>query len=382
MRRVGRRVPDGRPNVRFGEHGTTRSGMAIDLARIAPASITGTMQFGARGVWEMQFWNLAAEAGHRHLSRNGFRTAVVTPPDLSHAGGELLFSECSALGRGQWTYGWPDAIGLLNLRAGRLEVNVVAGEPTRAADLAEQLQRELHDPDTHEHRVPLGFWTWTGNAARMESRSLHMPSWHDIAGHYPAGVEDELEDLMTSFEPGDGRLILWHGAPGTGKTSALRALAREWRDWADVQYVVDPEQFFGRGATYMTEVLTAPSTAGRSTLLVLEDAGELMVPAARTETGQGLSRLLNLTDGVLGQGLDTLVLITTNEPLAHLHPAVSRPGRCWSEIEFRAHKPHEANAWLAERGSSARVHDDAALADLFAAERGERPAPARRIGFA
>ena len=38
-------------------------------------------------------------------------------------------------------------------------------------------------------------------------------------------------------------------------------------------------------------------------LLVLEDAGELMAASARAEVGQGLSRLLNLTDGLLGQGV-------------------------------------------------------------------------------
>ena len=31
---------------------------------------------------------------------------------------------------------------------------------------------------------------------------------------------------MGAFVPGEGgRLLLWHGAPGSGKTSAVRALA-------------------------------------------------------------------------------------------------------------------------------------------------------------
>ena len=30
---------------------------------------------------------------------------------------------------------------------------------------------------------------------------------------------------------GNGALLLWHGEPGTGKTHALRALVRSWRDW-------------------------------------------------------------------------------------------------------------------------------------------------------
>ena len=34
-----------------------------------------------------------------------------------------------------------------------------------------------------------------------------------------------------------------------------------------------------------------------------------------------------LVDGIVGQSLRVLVLVTTNEPLRRLHPAVVRPGR-------------------------------------------------------
>jgi len=31
-----------------------------------------------------------------------------------------------------------------------------------------------------------------------------------------------------------------------------------------------------------------------------------------------------------------IVLVTTNDDLRQLHPAVSRPGRCLAKVEFRA----------------------------------------------
>jgi hypothetical protein len=49
---------------------------------------------------------------------------------------------------------------------------------------------------------------------------------------------------------------------------------------------------------------------------------------AKEQAGQGLSRFLNVVDSIIGQGLRVLILVTTNEPLRRLHPAVSRPGRC------------------------------------------------------
>ena len=51
--------------------------------------------------------------------------------------------------------------------------------------------------------------------------------------------------------------------------------------------------------------------------------------------------LLNVGDGLVGQGLRILVLITTNEPPSRLHPALARPGRCLSSIAFRAFNPEE-----------------------------------------
>lgn len=119
-------------------------------------------------------------------------------------------------------------------------------------------------------------------------------------------------------------------------------------------------------------------------LIVLEDAGELMSTAARLEAGQGLSRVLNLTDGLLGQGLDLMFLITTNEPLGSLHPAVTRPGRCLAEIEFAPRSVQEANGWLASRECSRRVAGSMPLADLYAVVHGEEPQTLTRrpIGFA
>ncbi len=71
--------------------------------------------------------------------------------------------------------------------------------------------------------------------------------------------------------------------------------------------------------------------APRWRLLVLEDADELLRAGATRELGQSLSRLLSLGDG---RGLNFLVLITTNEPIGRMHPAVARPGRCLADVEF------------------------------------------------
>ena len=94
--------------------------------------------------------------------------------------------------------------------------------------------------------------------------------------------------------------------------------------------------------------------------------------------GQGLSRFLNVVDGLIGQGLRVLVLVTTNEPIRRLHPAVARPGRCAANVEFAALSQHEAAAWLDRaRARRRRSSGSATIAQLYARlhglEAGELP---------
>lgn len=159
---------------------------------------------------------------------------------------------------------------------------------------------------------------------------------------------------------------------------------RSWSPWCQPQYVADPEKFFSEPA-YMTEVLTTPPTAAAGPslssagqpeamwrLIVAEDSDEYLRATARRDAGAALGRLLNLADGILGQGMNVLFLLTTNEETSRLHPALVRPGRCLAAIQFPQFEEQQAARWagrpvgrsmtLAEllelRGDLARLGDN------------------------
>jgi hypothetical protein len=271
-----------------------------------------------------------------------------------------------------------DMLALIVSRSGTVEVSVAgrSGEPVHeaAASIAARLRS---DPPAKDELVVL-FWTaGPHGAGQATRRQLEAPGWSDIETGYTHAARGEMARLIDLRDPAGGSLLLWHGPPGTGKSHALRALALEWREWCGIHYVTDPEAFLGAGTQYLMSVASYgtyqdpdddedESTSGPQwRLIVLEDAGELMAADARASSGQGLSRLLNLTDGLLGQGARCLLLVTTNEPLGRLHPAVRRPGRCLSVVEFGPLAAGEANAWLSSRGSDHVVERPMTLAELY-----------------
>jgi len=220
--------------------------------------------------------------------------------------------------------------------------------------LTESIVRSLEltaKPAPQPETIRLNLWH-TKFRPVQNSRRLPTEHWASIEENYPKVTRDHLADVMHLNQPGgSGQLMLWHGPAGTGKTTALRALMTEWEGWCKFHYITDPERFFDDPG-YITEVMF-PEQPIRDEdcqptwrLIIVEDNDRFIRHNNARSNTDGLGRLLNLTDGILGQGYRNIVLLTTNEPLDRIHPALTRPGRCLASIEFDRFSPIEAANWL------------------------------------
>lgn len=346
-------------------------------------------QGAAEAIFEIRF----AEAGYRLIHRASWATDVT---DLSALDADLVVSFSHS------TSGLvleENRIASLDLDHGSITARIASNSQELIDECLTSLRESFPLSAATDGHVPVAFWSYGPNGPMMVSRKIAVAPWDVISGNYASETEAKLEEMMSSFRPSHGgQLILWQGEPGTGKTHALRSLAWEWRDWARLHYIVDPDKLFGDHADYLIQVLLADTeetvrryvgeeveeTPGQWKVLVLEDTGELLAADAKQNTGQGLSRLLNTVDGLIGQGLRILVLVTTNEELKALHPAVSRPGRCAMQLSFEMLSREDAEDWCIRRlVDPASVTGPRSLADLYALaeEFAEKP-KTRAVGFA
>ncbi len=246
--------------------------------------------------------------------------------------------------------------GHIHIGPGR--VTVSAATPRDADRLLQEVVDRVPpvSEDDDPSKAEIEMWQASQVGGYSNTKVIEVPSWAEVRRNYPGATADHLARLVTLRRPpaASGKLMVWYGLPGTGKTTAIRTLMREWASWCTHHYIIDPERFFN-SVPYMASVLSTDSDGAEDDgpthrLVVIEDCDEFITADARQRSGNALGRLLNLSDGIMGQGSQVIILLTTNENITALHPALTRAGRCLAKVEFRPFTAKQARAWLPDPG--------------------------------
>jgi len=157
----------------------------------------------------------------------------------------------------------------------------------------------------------------------------------------------------------DKGIILLHGDPGTGKTSYLKFLTK---------LIKEKEILFIPPS--MAEVLSEPSIIPflmehKNSILVIEDAERVISDREGNGSPAGVSNILNLTDGILGDCLGIQIIATFNMKREKIDPALLRKGRLIAEHKFGSLNSEETNKLLKKLGKNVEVNEGMVLADIY-----------------
>lgn len=192
-----------------------------------------------------------------------------------------------------------------------------------------------------------------------EDYDLAVPAM-DIELNYGSDFTNVHKVIVDSLNKQNGKgIILLHGDPGTGKTSYIKYLTSLVKD-KDVLFVPPS----------MAEMLSEPSIIPflmdhRNSILIIEDAERVIADREGNGSPAGVSNILNLTDGILGDCLNIQIVATFNMRREKIDSALLRKGRLIAEHKFELLSVEETNILLKHLNKNYVSSEPMSLADIY-----------------
>ena len=238
----------------------------------------------------------------------------------------------------------------------------------------------LISPTATAPEPKIGLLVTVGDGLDVATTTMEVPKIEDINIPYGRGFDKISDTIVETIKSKDETgLMIFHGEPGTGKTTYIKWLSGQTHR----RFIYIP--------SYMVRSITDPSFMSlflrlKDTVFVIEDAEESLGP--RVRGGNSIvSTLLNLTDGILANALNCQFICTFNTEIKNIDSALLRPGRLLVRHEFKALDVEDATTYLTHNGYDGDMPKESrTLAQLSKIndeilDNTEAPVPANPIGF-
>jgi SpoVK/Ycf46/Vps4 family AAA+-type ATPase len=183
----------------------------------------------------------------------------------------------------------------------------------------------------------------------------------DLDLNYGTGFSDmhnNIVDTIQGKNDNNAKLVLLHGLAGTGKTTYLKYLAHE----------------LGKKVLFlppvMAESIVNPDFVpflmeNKDCVLIIEDAEKVIGDRQNSGSSVGVSNLLNLSDGILGDILNIHVIATFNMDKEKIDSALLRKGRLIAEHKFGKLSLEDTQTLLKKLNKQTEAKEGMTLAEIY-----------------
>jgi hypothetical protein len=208
---------------------------------------------------------------------------------------------------------------------GFTKIEVLYTENFDIGGLSDKL-KPYFKPEEEEKGPKFSFLTLSGGRIGITTRQSPKEIKIDYNNSY--NLDCSLEDIKNSMNLDKSGLLLFHSSPGAGKSSLIKWLTQEFKD---KQFYFVPSSLF--------HIFSEPSFTEffldnlKDAILVLEDCEVLLADRTKSK-GYDISTILNLTDGIMGDMMNTKIIATINTTDS-IDSALLRKGRLIKKVEFK-----------------------------------------------
>lgn len=186
----------------------------------------------------------------------------------------------------------------------------------------------------------------------------------DLSLNYGEAFTEINETMLTRLREKPSGLYMFHGSPGTGKTTYIKYLTSK----IDRDFIYVPTnmlEYFTTDPNSLSILLRKPNS-----VLVLEDAEKAIMKREDTGGNSPVSSLLNLSDGIMSDIMKTAIILTYNCPKQDIDDALRRKGRLQMDYEFGLLKKDDAirlaqSLNFPQEFIDEEIKEDMSLADIY-----------------
>lgn len=213
----------------------------------------------------------------------------------------------------------------------------------------------------------------------LYTRSFQLPHDRydvDLDLYYGDGMSDFHTKQMKRLMSGNKGIMLLYGDPGTGKTTYIKKLCSELME-SNKKILYLPNNMIDQLGTpsfnnFLLEWSEDEDT-NNGILVIIEDGERVLLRRENNPFGSdGVSNILNTTDGILNDFLNIQVLATFNTDIRNIDPAILRKKRTLGIREFKLLPIESAQRLVDHLGYDHRVDQPMSLADIFSLDETEQ----------